>query len=67
MIQLALTVLSLGLQLHIFHHDVVDLAQGGAVLQHFPGLVGVEVPHSNSYAEALTPNMIVFGERPFRK
>ena len=36
-------MLAFGLQLHVLHHDVVDLAQGGAVLQHFPGLVGVEV------------------------
>ena len=32
-----------GLAIHVLHHDVVDLAQGGAVFQHLPGLVGVEV------------------------
>ena len=38
-----LAVLTFGLELHVLHHDVVDLAQRGAVFQDFPGLVGVEV------------------------
>ena len=32
-----------GLAVHILDHDVVDFAQGGAVFQRFPGLVGVEM------------------------
>ena len=34
---------SLLLAFHVLHDDVVDLTQAGAVFQHLPGLVGVEV------------------------
>ena len=37
-----------GLAVHVFHHDVVDVPQGGAVLQHLPGEVGVVVPGEDS-------------------
>ena len=30
-----------GLALHILHHDIVDIAQRGAVFQHLPGLIGM--------------------------
>jgi hypothetical protein len=32
-----------GLTLHILDDDVVDLAEGAAVFQNFPGLVGMEM------------------------
>lgn len=31
------------LALHVFHHDIVDVAQGSAVFQHFPGGIGMEM------------------------
>ena len=32
-----------GLAVHILNHDIVDFAQGGAVFQHLPGFVGMEM------------------------
>ncbi len=57
----ALALQAPGLAIHVLHHDVEDLAQGGAVLQHLPGLVGVVVdldlllvPHRQ---QAFSPEM----------
>ena len=32
-----------GLTIHIFYYNVVNLAEGCAVFQHFPGLIGMEM------------------------
>ena len=34
---------SLFLPFHVFHDDIVDLAEGGTIFQHLPGFVGVVV------------------------
>ena len=34
---------AVGLPFHIFHHNVVDLSQGGGVFQHLPGDDGVKM------------------------
>lgn len=40
---MASTLEAVGLPFHIFHHNVVDLSQGGGVFQHLPGDVGVKM------------------------
>ena len=43
MIYFDLALQPAGLPLHILHHYVVYLPEGGTVFQHLPGLVCVEV------------------------
>jgi hypothetical protein len=38
-----LAVKAAGLQLHIFHYDIMDLSQGSAVFKDFPGSICMEM------------------------